>query len=68
MALETYALKVNGHRLTDIKIDVDVQEPEEIHEIAKAVAMEGETAILPPDATIENISIDPTEKFVEIFA
>lgn len=68
MALETYALKVNGHRLTDIKIDPDTQPTEEIEAMVTEIATTDPTGVLPEGAVVSSISIDPVEKYVEIFA
>ena len=68
MALETFALKINGHRLTDIKIDTAVQTQEEIETMVTALATTPPIGVLAPDDEIQSISVDEVEKYVEIFA
>ena len=67
MAQETYELKVNGFRFTDIKVDLEAETTEDIEARATAVATEGATAVIEA-SDITSISIDSVEKYVEIFA
>lgn len=67
MATETYPLKANGVRVTDMFIDWETQTPEEVEALALSVITEGPTKVMPPEDVL-SVSIDTDEKFVEVLS